>query len=299
VVSWKDLQNAEMITIEHYDFKSLVKITGKRLNPLLNTITVELTPYEATIHPYPLAFDPPLIEHATENGPNGFRLTWEKLNFAFALPDPAQFPSLPALTDEDRVILGRFVLVCRRLAGYSAISSDSCLSFASRGGPNESDINLDFPSDEAFSAASLCFRQLHSGNEDASFDRVKGRLSKAVQQLAEGDRADATAILEQWKSARGKLMNQLLETLVCRKAAPPNPPADFAFSYSNIHPESLIKTFQYGDLIHFSDERENLRLLTKHRANDAYNRYAVLLAISGLSHLYFGFALLIEAALHT
>jgi hypothetical protein len=75
------------------------------------------------------------------------------------------------------------------------------------------------------------------------------------------------------------------------------PARNFPLSYSNIRPDRLITTFRYGDVIHFSDERENLSRLTENAANDAYHRYRVLLAITGLSHLYFEFALLAEAAM--
>ncbi len=156
------------------------------------------------------------------------------------------------------------------------------------------------PSDEAFSAAALAFRQLHSGNEDAPFDKVKGRLFQALKDIppASERKKSANATLQQWVSARGKLMNQLLETIVCRKAAPRDGPSDFPYSYNNIKPEELILTFQYGDVIHFSGEREkNLAALMEEEANEHYYKYAVLLAITGLSHLYFGFALLVEAAM--
>lgn len=54
-----DWENSEMVTMEHYDFVSLAKIVNKRQNPLINSVTLDLVPYEGTIHPYPLAFDPP------------------------------------------------------------------------------------------------------------------------------------------------------------------------------------------------------------------------------------------------
>jgi hypothetical protein len=92
-------------------------------------------------------------------------------------------------------------------------------------------------------------------------------------------------------------MNNLLEYIVCREAAPQGGPDDFPYSYYNVRPESLILTFQYGDIIHFSGEQENLMALTENEVNEAYYKYAVLLAITGLSHLYFGFALLVAAAL--
>ena len=174
-------------------------------------------PYEDSIHPYPLAFDPPLIEHTTGEG-NGFVHHWEKLNYAFALPNPAQFPSLPVLTDDDRVLLDRFVAVCRQLAGYSAINNDSGITISGKDG--QSNIELQFPSAEAFGGTSLAFRQLHSGQEDASFDKVQGRLFQAIRILPEKEQQPAKDFLQQWVSARGKLMNQLLQTIVRRKGSP-------------------------------------------------------------------------------
>jgi hypothetical protein len=289
------MAQAEIITIEHYDFVSMTKIVTAEPDPLTGIVSVQMVPYQDTIHPYPLAFDPPLIEHANPEALGGFRHRWEKLNFAFALSDPGQFPSLPALSDDDRLLAQRFIKVCKRLAGYSAINADSRLRLATRDG--KTDIELDYPSDESFAAAALAFRQLHSGQEAASFEKVQGRLFKAIAQLPMEARRAPKKILQQWISARGKLMNQLLETIVCRKAAPENGPTDFPYSYYNIKPESLIRTFQYGDTIHFSTERDNLAALTENATNDAYYKYAVLLAITGLSHIYFGFALLVETAL--
>lgn len=295
MTSREDLEAAEIVTVEWFDFVSMAKIVDKKLNPLLGTTSITMTPYQDTIHPYPLAFEPPLIEHASQAGTKGFRHRWEKLAYAFDLPDPTKFTRLPTLSDEDRLIGSRFVKVCRRLAAYSAINADSRLRLFDHG--DVSTVELDYPSDEAFSAAALAFRQLHSGNEDAPFDKVKGRLFQALKDIPASERKSANATLQQWVSARGKLMNQLLETIVCRKAAPRDGPSDFPYSYNNIKPEELILTFQYGDVIHFSGERENLAALMEEEANEHYYKYAVLLAITGLSHLYFGFALLVEAAM--
>jgi hypothetical protein len=88
-------------------------------------------PFEDSIHPYPLAFDPPLIEHAVGEN-NGFAHHWEMLNYVFALPNPAEFPELTTLTDDDRAALRRYVKVCRQLAGYSALNNDSGLNVGVR-----------------------------------------------------------------------------------------------------------------------------------------------------------------------
>lgn len=292
-------KDAAVITFEHHAIKMASKITGTKVNPLTRDVTFTLVPFEGLIHPYPLAFDPPLIEHAVGEN-NGFAHRWAMLNYAFGLPDPADFPALPGLTDDDRKVLSRYVKVCRRLAGYSALNDDGGLNWSvEKGGQPE--IKLTFPSEEAFGGTSLAFRQLHSDDETGSFSRTKGRLMKAINLLPADEQEAPRNVVTQWAKARGKLMNRLLENIVATKVgkAEEHPaPDDFPFSYCNIDPQQLILTFNYGDTIHFSeDEQANLSTLLEVEANAAYYKHAVLLAISSLSHLYFGFAVLAEAAM--
>jgi hypothetical protein len=105
----------------------------------------------------------------------------------------------------------------------------------------------------AFGGTSLAFRQLHSQEEPASFDRVKGRLMQAIKLLPEAEQDAPKSVVTQWAKARAKLMNRLLENIVCEMAAPPVPTGRaIEFSYCNINPQELILTFNYGDTIHFS-----------------------------------------------
>ena len=94
-------------------------------------------------------------------------------------------------------------------------------------------------------------------------------------------------------------MNRLLENIVCTKVGKADPhraPDDFPFSYCNVNPQELNLTFNYGDTIHFSGEKEKLSTLLETEQNAADYKHAVLLAITNLSHLHFGFAVLAEAA---
>jgi hypothetical protein len=123
---------------------------------------------------------------------------------------------------------------------------------------------------------------------------------KAVKLLSASERKAATNVVAQWAKARGALMNRMLRTIVCEKAAPPVPPDREVppFSYANINPQKLILTFNYGDTIHFSeDEEANLSTLLETEQNACYYKHSVLSAITSLSHLYFGFAVLAEAAM--
>jgi hypothetical protein len=294
-----DYDESEFLSFEWGDIQKLAKITSNFVSPLTGDRTLKMIPFENSVQPVPLNFEPPLIEHAVGES-NGFRHHWELLTYAFNLPDPGAFPALPGLVDDDRRVLKRYARMCRQLAGYSALNDESGMYFNQTNG-GEPEITLRFPSPEAFAGTSVAFRQLHSGDDSASFDRAKGRIMKAVKLLSAGEQETVRNVVAQWAKARGALMNRMLQTIVCEMAAPPVPPdrEDVPpFSYANINPQKLILTFNYGDTIHFSeDEEANLSALLEAEQNAAYYKHAVLCAISNLSHLYFGFALLAEAAM--
>src|ERR1700730_8879483 len=174
-----DLTDSGMtMTIELGEISFMFTLTQAQENPDEDTVTISAVPVEDTIHPHPLDFPPPLAELAPDT--KGFQRHWEKLGYAFDLPDPAEFPALP-LTDDDRELLRRFVEQCRHLAGYSLISDDGRLVMSSSG-PGHWEVSADLPSREAFGGTAVAFRQIHSHGEEASFSKVKGRLFKATGQ---------------------------------------------------------------------------------------------------------------------
>lgn len=280
------------MTWQYGDISLMMKLTDAEDNPLTETVTIHSIPYQDSIHPYPLKFDPPLIGYATGES-NGFAHHWEKLTYAFDLPDPSDFPQLP-LEPEDRDILQRFVSVCHDLAGYSVINDEAALRLSSTGGGNWS-VKADLPSREAFGGTSVALRQLHSNQEPASFDKVEGRLFKATRLLDQHVQSRLRSIMSQWVDARGQLMNHTLPTVVCQKlsGAPPGHP----ISFRDVNPEDLLLTFNYGDTIHWGDRRERLVELTADPYYEAYYKDAVVISIAGLAHLYFGFSTLARRAL--
>lgn len=72
-----------VITFEHHAIKMASKITARTVNPLTRDVTLTLIPFEGLIRPYPLTFDPPLIEHAVGEN-NSFAHRWEMLSVRFA-----------------------------------------------------------------------------------------------------------------------------------------------------------------------------------------------------------------------
>lgn len=293
-----DYDEADILSFEWGDIQMLSKIVSNKINPLTGDRTMKLVSYENSVQPVQLNFEPPLIEYAVGES-HGFRHHWELLTYAFNLPDPGAFPALPELADDDRRVLKRYSRMCRQLAGYSALNDESGMYFSHKKG-GKPDITLKFPSAEAFGGTSVAFRQLHSGEDSASFDRAKGRLMKGVKALPASEQEAARRLIAQWAKARGALMNRMLQTIVCEMATLPRPQDREVppFSYENINPQKLILTFNYGDTIHFSeDEEANLSTLLQEEQNAAYYKHSVLSAITHLSHLYFGFAVLAEAAM--
>jgi hypothetical protein len=288
-----DLTGSGMtMTMEIGDISLMSTLTEAQENPDEETVAVTSIPVEDTIHPYALNFPPPLQELASRET-KGFQRHWEKLTYAFDLPDPADFPALP-LTDDDQQLLSRFVQQCEYLASYSLISDDQgSLKIWSEGQSNWQ-IAADLPGREIFGGTAVAFRQIHNHGEEASFSKVKGRLYKATGQLEQHQQAELRATMSRWVDARGELMNHLLPTVVCQKVseAPPGHPV----SFRDINPEDLFQMFNYGDTIHWGEHREKLVNLLADPSHEAYYRYALIVAILGLSHLYFGWSVLVKAA---
>ncbi|OBH66733.1 hypothetical protein A5684_06185 [Mycobacterium intracellulare] len=270
----------------------LLKVTDRTVNLSRETLELKWTPVEDTIHPRSLPFDPPLQQYGVGDA-KGFRHHWEKLDYVFGLPDPHVFPQIPLLK-EDRVNVERYIRMCRRLAGFSVINDGSTLSVGSDGQGWHVRV-VDPPSDESFLGTSAAFRQLHNDGEPASFIKVSNALFKAIKTLPEDQQTALRATVKQWRTARDKLQRHTLQTLTALKAG--NATLDNPVSYGNVHPEELIRAFNYGDSLHFGSERTQLDDFLADSRHEAYYTYAALNSIVGLSHLYFGFAVLLDRAI--
>jgi len=185
--------------------------------------------------------------------------------------------------------------MCRRLAGFSVINDDSGLSVGVDHGDDWHVRVINPPADESFLGASAAFRQLHNDGETASFTNAYNALFKVMKTLPEDQQLVIKETVPQWRAARAKLMNHTLQTLTALKAG--NATLDNPVSYGNINPDELIRTFNYGDSLHFGDAKDHLDNLLAQPFHEAYYKYAALLSIVGLSHLYFGFSVLLNSAL--
>jgi hypothetical protein len=285
-----------VITIEDGPMVMATKITRSTLTPDGKNITHELTPLEDTILPVPLAFDPPL--QALSTNEKGFQLHWQQLTYLFHLADPSTFSDIgAALTEDDARLLVRFAQTCCRLARYSAVSASSSVSVSIHRDETIS-VQAELPDDEVFAGFSATFRQLHNQGEEAGFDKAWQVLNKALNTLVEDGSAPESdrAVLTAWKKARNKLNAKTATTMICETLVP-EPADEKTLSLKGIVPEQLIKTYNYGNTPHWGDYREEFAELTNDPDHQMFYSFCCLTSMVSLSHLYFGFATLIAAAL--
>lgn len=283
------------LTINHGpDHKNVScrKITETVMNRPTETVTLNSVAVEDTIHPVELAFDPPYMDLAAAGGAKGFRYVWEKLTYAFALPDPALFPALPNLTAADRETFAKYVADCRKLATYSAMAHGGGFKMQSTNG--NWTVTPDFPEDEQLVAAAARFRQLNNQGEPTAFTTASDLIIKA----AKVHDPDLVQVVAAWRKARGALLNRTIATIVCDMRLPEGPrPEDFPVSFDNLRPEDLFNTYFYGDFLHVGDNAGDLIDINSEDGNAAHHMFGFLISMSALAHLYFGFAVLVEHAL--
>ncbi|MGW5074008.1 hypothetical protein [Rhodococcus sp. NPDC004095] len=272
----------------------MYKITGTQRSYPDNSIKVNSIQLEDTIRPVPLKFAAPLRDRAAD--PKGFDYHWERLTYLFDLDDPANFPGpFASLQGSERDAAVRFVTTCMNLAGYSVLSADGRMSMHSSGG--ERSFSSVLPSHEAFAGFSATFRQLHNDMENASFTKVWNSLNKAAGGLNEKEAAEARAVLKSWKKARAQLMQKMSATLVCERLRPKGANPDAPKSFMGVVPDDIIKAYNYGDSLHWGDQRETLTVLAKDSFSTDFYKHVCVSAITSLSHFYFGFAYLVAVAL--
>lgn len=284
------------MTIEHGpDRKNIScrKITETVVDRSADTVTLNSIGVEDTIHPVELAFEPPYIDLAADGGAKGFRYVWEKLTYAFALPDPALFPALPNLDNADRAALTTYVAGCRKLANYSAIAHGGGFKMQSTNG--NWTVTPDFPGDELVVAAAARFRQLNNQGEPTAFTTASDLVIKA----AKAHDAALVPVVAAWRKARAALLNRTIATIICDMALKKPRPDDFPVSCQNLRPEDLFNTYFYGDFLHVGDYAGDLIDINSDDGNAAYHMFGFLTSMSALAHLYFGFSVLVEHALGT
>ena len=210
-----------------------------------------------------IGFDVPMIEHSSK--PGDFEYWWKLLKFVFELSDPRSFPPLPceglvAATSLAGSI--RFVELAQDMAISSILNT-----------PQEVTVHVDQAEqiDETFSANEITrgfavtFRQFYSGEEHASFQSVHRLLGLMNESAGDVSVQTRRATLKGWRVAEGRLRAYPLHVLAGKKLADQgliHP--SLVIDSSQWSPSELISIYNYGDLVHWGDRRDELAALGAH-----------------------------------
>jgi len=192
----------------------------------------------------------------------------------------------------------------RRPARYRQLATSRLINhpvkWQLRGGQGvDSEGYIDRPDDEVMRGALTLFRQIYVGSEPASFGVVKNILARRSLERGEAG-TEALRQIRMWAQAHSDLERAPLPTLAdeaviaCEEGREPGP-VDWP---EDLRPDTLIKTYAYGDFIHWGDRAQDRQAYASSVAMDVLTMSHLLDVVCGFSHLYMGFALVVNQALH-
>ncbi|GAA2624100.1 hypothetical protein GCM10010399_64330 [Dactylosporangium fulvum] len=245
-----------------------------------------------------IPYHPPLAELAPE--PEAFYFQWKFMYFAFRFEDPALFPPLTLLDSGDIAALKRYSSAARRLASTTLLSAKEEVTIRVKNTPSGQDESVitRFSPHDVTAGFSVMFRQFFSDSEPASFSTVRNIIGRRNRETVDADHDVRAAILKEWRSANAKLLNAPLKTIALRRHYDEMGATDQPVQgEGGRSPRETIQIFNYGDLIHWGDDRATYEALGVTKASAALSRMQFLDAIVGLSHLYLGFSVIVDRVL--
>lgn len=277
-------------------------IDGPGLDP--NTFTMRLaythrmtpdfTPRPLRVSRPELNFAPPFADLAVNA--EGFNYWWTQLQYVFDLPNPHRFPRLTVGNVEDARRLKRFVAISKQLAEGTLLSYPGELTLTWNAGEAPK-VATDKPSIEAIRGFCVTFRQVASDNEAASYTAVRKVIGRLIHEQKDAEQDQRTEWHARWNRARGKLnaysLRFLAESKIHSELGYPNNQA----SEADVKPLVLIKKFQYGDLLHWGDTRDDVDKLVGDEVTYAFEYHQFVTSLIQLTHFYLGYACLVERVL--
>lgn len=223
--------------------------------------------------------------------PQGVAWVWPIVQDVCHLPDPEDFPSLEhEWAGEGLAMLHRYVDVCERLLATTVLNTNAEVSIEVLSGT----VTKVVPADDATVGFVTLLRQIYKPDEEASFDRIRGLLSRAAHASA----ADAAGnVLKLWRDAHRTLLKKhihaLLEDMARARGLIDDssaPGGARPFVDEDVTPRELLEVFLYGDLVHWGDERDRFERWQKNEQTAATMEINMRQDAHGLAHFYLGFA---------
>lgn len=244
---------------------------------------------------YPLPYPPPGARWFIS--PDAAEYWWRQLHYLFQLPDPSTFPSvIDVLDDADLAEVRRYINVVRRLAG-SVVMSHATEAVLTNPMEPKADARYEknMPAPDALAGFSAFLRQCYSDSDQASFSRVRNILSRAASAAHLED--ELVGVLRQWKQAVRRAgqrsFNDLLsDTFTAREGW-----ATIPSRKAHGSPADLLKTFWYGDQIHWGSGADDIIDEADDATESVHQQMEFLDAAACLAHLYIGFGQLAVGAI--
>jgi hypothetical protein len=215
------------------------------------------------------------------------------------LPDPAAVPTVPGatFTSDELDAIERYLDLARELATASLFAADEQFTVSIDDEDGSEAIEATRSARDITAGFLVTWRQFYSTDEDASFDKVRGYLTREAKDTP------AFEPIKAWSKAGGRLKGTHLEHLVLQRLAargdiPKAAAAEGTHDPTKVdNPQILISKQLYGDLVHWGDKRTDLGLVAGDQFLVAWERLNALEAAVALGHIYIGFAGVIAAAL--
>jgi hypothetical protein len=248
----------------------------------------------------PLRFPVPRLADAIAK--DGFEFYWAQLQVIFDFADPAKFPELPTKpTGDDLRVLERFATKSRDLATSTVLNADGDVSISVADDGQSEQVTSNLPAPDAIAGFAAVFRQFYA-DERAGFKAASGILMRAALDTTDGDAGRRIEELKLWGRSVGALKSKSVERLVHEYLATeglfPALPPEEAANYPDLEiPQQAISAYFYGEHLHWGDKSIILDQRAKDPVNEALFLLGFLTAASGLSHVFIGYGVLIDAAL--
>jgi len=246
-----------------------------------------------------LAWEPPMRQLMQK--PENADFVWRRLQYVFSLDDPRDFPRLDLDWDaEGEEKLRRFVDQARRLAQASLLAAEDNVRISEEDftGLEQVESNVS-PPDVTIGFMTL-LRQCYANDDEASFTRARNALNK---HLSRARRVDLLRVVKRWQDAHADLLNKGLEERVQERLREdgvfggPLEGTDSLIVRDQAPPHELLRTFWYGDQIHWGRGRTALAALQRDPILAALSDLQARAVALDFAHFYIGFAVLLEHAL--
>ncbi|QQQ80154.1 hypothetical protein IOD16_18255 [Saccharothrix sp. 6-C] len=257
-------------------------------------VQIEAREWRSLALPQPLSFAPPYASRSTN--PDGYRYWWQLIRFVFDLPDPNKFPPLEGFTPDELRVLERYVDTCYELSESTVLSSKGGIRVSFKDGVEQ--VSADLPSKEALRGTVVLFRQLASTEEPASYNKTRKIIGRRVNFQADSRRDERIEWQQRWNRAHGLLSASLLTAMADRKVIERMGGASsLPVPGEDVKPQEILSLFQYGDLIHWARNAEEMQALMKDEFLIKWRTVQFIEVVIQLSHFYMGYSLLVSTAI--